>query len=60
MTKSGNQSPLARTLAESDPEIFDLIRHETERQNTRLAPIASENFTYKATLVAAGPSLPRR
>jgi len=57
MTKSANESPLARTLAESDPEIFDLIRHETDRQNSRLELIASENFTSEAILEAAGTIL---
>jgi glycine hydroxymethyltransferase len=57
MTKSGNQPPLARTLAESDPEIYDLVRHETERQNSRLELIASENFTSEAILEAAGTIL---
>src|ERR1019366_4483035 len=54
MTKSGNESPLARPLAESDPEIYDLVRQETERQNSRLELIASENFTSEAILEAAG------
>jgi glycine hydroxymethyltransferase len=57
MTKSGNESPQARTLAESDPEIYDLIRQETERQNSRLELIASENFTSEAILEAAGTIL---
>jgi len=57
MTKSGNQAPPARPLAEADPEIYDLIRHETERQNSRLELIASENFVSEAILEAAGTIL---
>jgi glycine hydroxymethyltransferase len=57
MTQSGNQAPPARPLAEADPEIFDLIRHETERQNSRLELIASENFVSESILEAAGTIL---
>src|SRR5258706_3911326 len=57
MTQSANQAPPARPLAEADPEIFDLIRQETERQNTRLELIASENFVSEAILEAAGTIL---
>jgi glycine hydroxymethyltransferase len=48
------QDRLARRLAEADPDVFDLIRKETERQNSRLELIASENFTSEAVLEAAG------
>src|ERR1700674_5903394 len=48
------QERMARTLAEADPEIFDAIRKETERQNSRLELIASENFTSEAVLEATG------
>src|SRR5580692_11132205 len=41
-------------LAEADPEIYDAIQHETERQHSRLELIASENFTSEAILEAAG------
>ena len=41
-------------LAQADPEVYDAIRHETERQNSRLELIASENFTSEAILEAAG------
>ncbi len=57
MTQSENQAPPARPLAEADPEIFDLIRHETERQNSRLELIASENFVSESILEAAGTIL---
>src|SRR6185312_5256642 len=48
------QRRMARTLAEADPEIYDAIQHELERQNTRIELIASENFTSEAILEAAG------
>src|SRR5271168_3980128 len=48
------QERMARPLAQVDPEIFDAIRKETERQNSRLELIASENFTSEAILEAVG------
>ncbi|MDQ2710748.1 MAG: serine hydroxymethyltransferase [Acidobacteriota bacterium] len=45
---------MALPLAESDPEIFDAIQHEVERQDTGLELIASENFTSEAVLEAVG------
>src|SRR5580658_3775733 len=51
---SPEQQRMARPLAEADPDVFDLIRKETERQNSRLELIASENFTSEAVLEAAG------
>jgi glycine hydroxymethyltransferase len=48
------QERMARPLAQVDPEIFDAIRQETERQNSRLELIASENFTSEAVLEASG------
>jgi len=48
------KEPMARSLAETDPEIYDAIRHELERQDTRLELIASENFTSEAVLEATG------
>jgi glycine hydroxymethyltransferase len=48
------QERMARPLGEADPDVYDLIRQETERQNSRLELIASENFTSEAILEAAG------
>jgi len=48
------QERMARPLAEVDPEIAEAIRHETERQNSHLELIASENFTSQAILEATG------
>jgi glycine hydroxymethyltransferase len=48
------QERMARPLSEVDPEISEAIRHETERQNSHLELIASENFTSQAILEATG------
>lgn len=45
---------MARPLSEVDPEIYEAIQHEVDRQNTRLELIASENFTSDAVLEATG------
>ncbi len=46
------QDRMARPLAEVDPEIFEAIQHEVERQHAGLELIASENFTSEAVLEA--------
>ncbi len=43
-----------RSLAEVDPQVYEAIQHEAERQNSRLELIASENFTSEAILEATG------
>src|SRR5579885_2577942 len=48
------QERMARPLAEVDPQVYDAIQHELERQNSRLELIASENFTSEAVLEATG------
>jgi glycine hydroxymethyltransferase len=48
------QERMARPLEEVDPEIASVIRQETERQNSHLELIASENFTSQAILEATG------
>lgn len=48
------QQRMARPLSDVDPEIYEAIQHEVDRQNTRLELIASENFTSEAVLEAAG------
>ncbi|HLK65808.1 MAG TPA: serine hydroxymethyltransferase [Bryobacteraceae bacterium] len=45
---------MARPLAEVDPEIFEAIQHEAERQDSQIELIASENFTSEAVLEATG------
>ncbi len=47
-------NPLARSLAQVDPEIYEAIQHETERQHSQIELIASENFTSEAVLEATG------
>jgi glycine hydroxymethyltransferase len=44
-------------LRATDPAIADIIRRETERQNTTVQLIASENFTSPAVLAAQGSVL---
>src|SRR5512133_3671204 len=51
MTES---QPMARRQTEVDPEIYEAIQHEVERQDSQLELIASENFTSEAILEAAG------
>ena len=45
---------MSRPLAEVDPEVYEAIQHETERQHAQLELIASENFTSEAILEATG------
>jgi glycine hydroxymethyltransferase len=51
------QDRMARPLAEVDPEVFQAIRDELDRQHSRLELIASENFTSEAVLEATGSVL---
>merc|ERR1712168_1064357 len=48
---------LQQPLEVNDPEIYDLIRKEKERQRSGLELIASENFASKAVLDALGSCL---
>jgi glycine hydroxymethyltransferase len=48
---------MARPLAEADPDIYRLIRKETDRQDSQIELIASENFTSEAILEATGSVL---
>ena len=45
---------MSRPLSVVDPEVYDAIQHEVERQHGRLELIASENFTSEAILQATG------
>jgi glycine hydroxymethyltransferase len=45
---------MQRPLSEVDPQIFEAIQHEVERQHSQLELIASENFTSQAVLDATG------
>jgi glycine hydroxymethyltransferase len=44
-------------LKESDPQVFDAIRHEEHRQRDELELIASENYTSAAVMEAVGSVL---
>jgi glycine hydroxymethyltransferase len=63
--KNGTQSSVtsrssklfSESLAQSDPEIFDAIRHELIRQQGQIELIASENIVSKAVLEAQGSVL---
>ena len=57
MATETTKLPMWRTLAETDAEIFEAVRHEVHRQNTGLELIASENFVSKAVLEAVGSVL---
>jgi glycine hydroxymethyltransferase len=48
------QQRMMRPLAEVDPDVFNAIQRELERQHSRLELIASENFTSEAVLQATG------
>jgi glycine hydroxymethyltransferase len=49
-----DQDRMSRPLSQVDPDVYDAIQHEADRQNTRLELIASENFTSEAVLEATG------
>ena len=49
-----DEERMSRPLSEVDPEVYEAVRHEAERQNAQLELIASENFTSEAILEAAG------
>ena len=49
-----DQERMARPLSVVDPEVYEAIQHELERQHGRLELIASENFTSEAILEATG------
>ena len=48
------QERMARPLSDVDPDIYNAIQHEVERQHSGLELIASENFTSEAILEATG------
>ena len=45
------------TLARIDPEIWDAIQHENQRQEEHIELIASENYTSPAVMAAQGTQL---
>ncbi|MGB8654601.1 MAG: serine hydroxymethyltransferase [Candidatus Acidiferrales bacterium] len=58
MTKQTPESTrMSRPLAESDPQIAEVLRQEVQRQATGIELIPSENFVSEAVLEAAGSVL---
>lgn len=57
LSSSSAGAILNKPLAETDPELFDLIEQEKKRQQSSLVLIASENFTSKSVLDALGSVL---
>src|SRR5258708_1351436 len=47
-------------LAQSDPEVWDAIRLENQRQEDHVELIASENYVSRAVLIAQGSQLPNK
>ena len=52
--RSKDTQLLNAPLAQTDPELFDIIEKEKHRQKTSIVLIPSENFTSKAVLDALG------
>jgi glycine hydroxymethyltransferase len=48
---------LAQSLEQADPEIFDVIRQESRRQEDHVELIASENYASRAVMAAQGSVL---
>lgn len=57
ISKEDMANKLNETLETADPEVFDLIIKEKDRQKKGLEMIASENFTSKAVLQALSSCL---
>jgi glycine hydroxymethyltransferase len=57
MTSKADAPTRAGSLADTDPEIAEVIRSERHRQNEGLELIASENFVSQPVLEAAGSVL---
>ena len=57
--ENSKRSPswLEEPLADNDPEVYQIIRNEKERQREGLELIASENFASAAALQALGSCL---
>jgi glycine hydroxymethyltransferase len=49
-----DQERMSRPLSVVDPDVYEAVQHEVERQHGRLELIASENFTSEAILQATG------
>src|ERR1700704_2057339 len=55
---TGSRNMLApNLLAQSDPEVWDAIRQENQRQEDHVELIASENYVSRQVLIAQGSQL---
>ncbi len=54
---NGNRYRLNDNISQDDPEMYEIIRKEKDRQRRGLELIASENFASKAVLQALGSCL---
>ena len=54
MPTNSESERMSRPLAEVDPDVYQAILHEADRQHSQLELIASENFVSEAVLEAAG------
>ena len=54
MKNTAQSQRMSRPLAEADPDVYQAILHEAERQHSQLELIGSENFVSEAVLEAAG------
>ena len=57
ISNAGEEFTLSTPLKVDDPELYNLIREEKERQRRGLEMIASENFTTTAVLDCLGSCL---
>lgn len=56
-TKMSSSNMLNQTLKESDPQLYEIIKHEKSRQIHGLEMIASENFTSLSVIQSLGSCL---
>lgn len=54
---AGNMDLLNSNVWDSDPELFEIMKHEKKRQVAGLEMIASENFTSLPVLQCLGSAL---
>src|ERR1700674_5559323 len=57
MTLKTDAPARLRSLADTDPDIANVVRNELHRQNNGIELIASENYVSQAVLEAAGSVL---
>ena len=57
MSTTTSTDLMGRTIREGDPQLADLMQRELHRQRDQIELIASENFTSRAVLEAAGSVL---